>query len=512
MQSDMNPLLVVGFDGMTWDAADKIAMPNLEALIERGGRSSLQSTYPPVTCPAWPSYLTGKKPGKHGAYDFARLSKSGDVDLTSYQDLTSPTLIDVMNQLEVPSLFFEIPVTFPAPEGTADVIAGYPAELNDQKFSDPDLRKTLEEELGDFPPISPNRYTGHNQQEVEEQFFDTTRYRGDAFRNLLANREWQFATINFHLPDQFAHYFWDQFENHPGSSPLTRAYRLVDDLLGDIIATVPDSTNVMVISDHGQGPQAATVNLNYALMREGFLKLKSSFTTKIKRWMFQYGLNPAKIKSLLDTLNLTRFLSLLDRESRDEILNKFLSFKDVDFESTDAFAFGHMGQIYWLGNGDQSPEQLKQSLRTVTDGEESLEIETFIELRDGTEPSFEKPKWLVKMNGWSDIAYPLFLGEWGLKQPSSYAGCHRPEGILAWAGPDLTTEEPEEPSLYDLAPTIHRLLELPPQPDFDGRVLEELLAEDAPDARSAKDYTTDNTTQSGDDEERIEQLKNLGYL
>ena len=67
-------LLIIGFDGATFDLIRPWAaagyLPHLAALMGDGVTADLASTLPPVTSPAWPTFMTGANPGKHGVFDF----------------------------------------------------------------------------------------------------------------------------------------------------------------------------------------------------------------------------------------------------------------------------------------------------------------------------------------------------------------------------------------------------------------------------------------------------------
>lgn len=70
----MTKVLIFGLDGGTVDLikpwADEGVLPTFKKLMRSGVWSKLESTFPPITCPAWPSMLTGKKPDKLGLYHF----------------------------------------------------------------------------------------------------------------------------------------------------------------------------------------------------------------------------------------------------------------------------------------------------------------------------------------------------------------------------------------------------------------------------------------------------------
>ena len=69
-------VLVLGLDGATFDLLDawmeRGLMPNVQRLATEGSRAVLRSVMPPVTAPAWTSFATGVRPGKHGVFDFRR--------------------------------------------------------------------------------------------------------------------------------------------------------------------------------------------------------------------------------------------------------------------------------------------------------------------------------------------------------------------------------------------------------------------------------------------------------
>ena len=68
-------VVILGVDGADFAHyrrwIDKGLMPNFRKLSERGRMGILESTYPPVTAPAWISLMTGEQPGSHGIVGWA---------------------------------------------------------------------------------------------------------------------------------------------------------------------------------------------------------------------------------------------------------------------------------------------------------------------------------------------------------------------------------------------------------------------------------------------------------
>lgn len=69
----MTRLLVIGLDGATFRVIKPLCnegeLPNLSKLLASGTHGILESTFPPVTGPAWAALATGKNPGKTGIFD-----------------------------------------------------------------------------------------------------------------------------------------------------------------------------------------------------------------------------------------------------------------------------------------------------------------------------------------------------------------------------------------------------------------------------------------------------------
>uniref|UniRef100_UPI00321BD58C alkaline phosphatase family protein n=1 Tax=Mycolicibacterium poriferae TaxID=39694 RepID=UPI00321BD58C len=47
-------------------------LPNLARAMREGAYAPLPSVVPPVTFPAWSSFMTGLEPGRHGLFDFTQ--------------------------------------------------------------------------------------------------------------------------------------------------------------------------------------------------------------------------------------------------------------------------------------------------------------------------------------------------------------------------------------------------------------------------------------------------------
>ena len=97
------PLLVIGLDGATHRLVDPLLaageMPELARLMAAGCHGVLRSTFPPLTPPAWSSFMTGKNPGKHGVMGFrGRPTGYQSGDWISSRNVRARTLWDIVGE------------------------------------------------------------------------------------------------------------------------------------------------------------------------------------------------------------------------------------------------------------------------------------------------------------------------------------------------------------------------------------------------------------------------------
>jgi len=72
----IRPVLVLALDGATFSVIEPLVaagrLPNLARAMREGVFAPLPSVLPPVTFPAWSSFMTGLEPGEHGVFDFTQ--------------------------------------------------------------------------------------------------------------------------------------------------------------------------------------------------------------------------------------------------------------------------------------------------------------------------------------------------------------------------------------------------------------------------------------------------------
>lgn len=542
--------VVVGIDGATFDLirpwVDEGKLPNFEQFLEDGVTSELTTTYPPLTAPAWVSFMTGCNPGKHGVYDFLKSDPESE-EVVNYSSIQSPTLWEMLNSKSRRCGLVNVPVTYPPPDIDGHVISGTLSSSDPRESCTPSsLIEELEEKTGtnwwhresfNFAPSKPLEYfEGHLDYNKKLAKYSLT---------MLEEYEYDFFMVLLDIVDSISHFFWHYMdEEHPYhenrgeeySEAILRAYQFVDGFLGDLDELLPADTNVVLMSDHGFGPIDTMVNLNNFFMDEDLLRLKKSPGTLLKRSLRGLGINPTRLVRIAEFLGLDKVASMLPKDLRNKIIGSMGSYSDINWLETVCYSRGHMGQVHLVDRLKGDPETyrearsrvaetLRNDLRDPETGEQLVtEIKFREEIYDG--PYLEDaPDLFLVMKDFQCIAYPLFSGGSDLVIPHIQKGRyanHRMNGIFCGLGPAFRSGETlSEASITDLVPTLQFTQGVPVADHLDGEVLtgafEESYRQGTELEYGSYEGSVPPSTGSPDEpdggqDEAIERLEGLGYL
>jgi predicted AlkP superfamily phosphohydrolase/phosphomutase len=378
-------VLVLGLDGATldlirpWAAEGKL--PNFARLMDEGTWGDLASTVPPVTSPAWPTFSTGKNPGKHSIFDYIR-PRQGQFDLVNASAIDSPTLWEILSSKGKRVGVVNVPVTYPPRPVNGFLVAGLlsPSKAN---FTYPsDFLSRYEAQLEPYRVMPKVQYKDGIEDEFIADLQDLIERRTRYALALMQNEPWDFMMVHFLALDVAQHALWHFMDaTHPRHDPtqaarygdaILRLYQRVDAALGEITAQLDSHVLLFLMSDHGFGPLHRMVNLNNLFLKAGLLRLKRDPATRIKFILARLGVTPANAYEWLVRLGLQSVTFKVSKRARNRVVGRFLSFDDVDWSRTAAYSMGHVGQVYLNVKGRQPqgivpPEEYGQVRQRVVD-------------------------------------------------------------------------------------------------------------------------------------------------
>jgi predicted AlkP superfamily phosphohydrolase/phosphomutase len=255
----------VGLDGATFDVIDPLVaagrLPTLAKLLAGGARAALRSVVPPLSAPAWVSFMTGTNPGRHGVYHFRTLEREGiGSTLVGSWAYKGTTIFDRASAAGRNVLAFRVPMTYPAWPINGTMIAGFPTPDPRTTYSEP---AEVGERIGPLVQMNAMRSMVSSVDDQAANFDFYLKRSTDVIVDMLKPGDVDFFCYVNSVTDWIAHKFWrfsdkdaPAHEPHPvdgGSTLVESFYEKVDDSLGRILAAAPDDALVLVLSDHGTG-------------------------------------------------------------------------------------------------------------------------------------------------------------------------------------------------------------------------------------------------------------------
>lgn len=539
-------VLIIGLDGATFDYIDPLIdegkLRSIAKLIKNGVRSKLKTTVPPITGSAWPSFMTGKTPAKHGVFDFIQQEIKEDVSLVDSRSIVGETIFDILSRNGKKVISINVPVTYPPWKINGIMITGMLSPENAEITCPPELKK----ELGDYRIDIKTSYKEGKEQEMIDDLEDLLIKRTKLTKKLLSEEDWNFAMVVFRGVDIIPHYFRKYMDpGHPGYARSNKKYRdaisniyeKTDKAIEEVCGVIPDDTTIFMMSDHGHGRLRKMINLNMWFLKKGFLALKKSPKVSLKYNLFKIGLSPQNVYNMLSKFGIQNIIQNFSRQTRNKILNSMLSFTDVDWNRTKAYSLGHIGQIYVNLKG-------REPFGIVNKGEEYEKVRDEIiqrlkELKDPDTDDYVIEKLVKKEEIYSgpylDNAPDLFVFTkneeydcFALMAQNTDIFCDHFKkqtgkhtlhgGIFVANGPEIELGmEVDGANIIDITPTVLYLMGLPIPDDIDGRVLKEIFKPQfvkRNKLRFEKSKRVDKVklTEEGEQEEIKERLRNLGYL
>lgn len=287
-------VIIIGIDGGTFDLirpwAEEKRLPNFQRLMEKGLWGDLTSTIPPVTAPAWTSFMTGQNPGKHGLFHFIEPKPNAyEFRYTNAITRSSKTLWKLLSENNIKVGVINVPMTYPPEPVNGYMISGMDTPDDDCDFTYPiGLKKELKEIFGDIKfgvkflgDIRTDRRRDEflrEVMEIEDRITDISLY-------LMKKYPTDVQMLVYRSTDQVPHLFWHYMDKtHPNYDPsgakrygsaIFDIYKRLDENIGRILDNLSEDTSVILMSDHGAGPTSGTVlYLNRFLEEIGTLKFK----------------------------------------------------------------------------------------------------------------------------------------------------------------------------------------------------------------------------------------------
>jgi len=528
----MTETIILGLDGATWDLLDPLIesgkMPNIESLLAEGYSGTLESTFPPITAPAWLSMATGQNPGKTGVFYFLNRTSPDSFEFESMggEDFNGRSFWDILNAAGVSTGIFNFPMLYPTYDVEGFMISGFGAPEDGNFTSPPSLQSELDNVTNGYEikvPYADPKYV-ERPASLQSDLLEVVQKREAAIEYLLREKgpDVFFGVIS--ATDWAQHYFWryhdtDHVLHEPSeySGSLAEIFSRVDETVGKVADFArEEEATLLLVSDHGFGPANGTFYSNEWLERAGFqTSVGTSLVSRLRTEYFPYlrrALEPVVAAVPL----LSDLAATVGRSVRGSPLDGIDQERSIAFASEQGFT---TGLIYTLSEDPADRSAVVDELRDLCEVR-GLDVDIYApeDLYSGSNIDLA-PDILFEIEDLEYAVDPrastrddIFASE----PPSpSRSGGHRRDGIYLVSGPDVEPGEGGRKSLLDIAPTILARQSLPVPKEMDGIPIEEPFADEfdvdrAPLSSLVTDRSHDGDRQNSN--EVRDRLEDLGYI
>jgi predicted AlkP superfamily phosphohydrolase/phosphomutase len=570
----MSRVCIIGWDGATFDLIEPWVaqgkLPNIAEVMRNGAHGALRSTLPPMTFPAWSSFMTGKNPGKHGIYDFTRPRPGTyDLEFVNGGQRRAPSFWKLLSDAGRRVISISVPCTYPPERVNGIVLSGFDAagiggssgKLDARGMHPPEVYDELDRELGGHPIGSfPIAEINDGQPDLAlRKILAVIERKSATAKYLMQNHEWDCFMILFGESDGVGHHFWKYcdpqsplFTANPADmkDSILQVYQALDRQLGELKSMLPPETTLLMMSDHGFGGVSnAVLYPNCWLREQGFL----NFRGNASRWRSRM-LNAVKMHAVAWLPNaVQRLLSRVAQRQLGGIEAK-VRYGVIDWSRSKAyFDENPYYPSLRINLKDREPrgivepgaeyEQLRnQLIEQLEDWRHPETGERIVHRAYRREDVYEGPfvkdapdivvHWSTHENytyafkvsaksrslAWTEDLDP--------SQPESMAfftgksGSHRDNGIFLAEGPRVEAGTTLEGArIIDVAPTILHLMDVAVPVDMDGEALIHMLSDDRPaavavgdDAPAPMELDSSAGYTAEDNVVISERLRALGYI
>ena len=266
--------------------------------------------------------------------------------------------------------------------------------------------------------------------------------------------------------------------------------------------------------------------------------MRDDFSTRAKFWLAKTDLI-GKVYRIVSKLGLGKVANLVSKPARNKVLNSFMSFDDIDWARTKAYARGAFGQIFVnlkarepegiIEPGDAYEEIITQLIEAleelphpetgeplITDIHRKSEIFNGPYLENAADVIFSIQNYLYQSSVKMGLDSESILG----KSEYEDSGSHRLDGIIVMSGPGIAEGSSiSNATIADILPTMLALAGLPVPEDLDGQPLVQAFTDAQKQAIkfvSGSSNTAGETSTPDLDESELteieDRLRSLGYL
>src|SRR5579862_9337863 len=196
MASTVEKVLVIGLDcaepSLVFEKW-RDQLPNLSALMQRGAWTTMNSTTPPITVPAWSCMMSSKDPGTLGIYGFRNRKDYtyGGLTFATSTAVKEPRLWDILSKAGKKLVVLGVPGTYPPSPVNGAMVSCFltPDPVTNQYTYPAELRDEIDQVLGKNQyMVDVSDYRTENKEAVLREIYEMTDRRFALAKHWIRNK------------------------------------------------------------------------------------------------------------------------------------------------------------------------------------------------------------------------------------------------------------------------------------------------------------------------------------
>jgi len=539
--SKKQKLVIIGLDGVSWEIINLLIkegrLPTLKKLINSGVYGVLHSSIPPITAPAWASFVTGKNPGKHGVFDFVQPKESlSNLKPVTSTDIKGATFYEILEKEGKQCILINMPVSYP-PRIEGIVITSL---MSPDNFIFP---QTLVEEIPELKNyrIVPNTslLTKGKVREYIKDIRKVERTRFTCAKEIFNKKKWDLFFLLFSGTDWVNHSIYSKILKLEDDEEVNEAKALycdIDSYIKWFINRMDKNTNLIIMSDHGFRVCYGTFFINEWLRRQGYLKV--FFRTKKQVYYHRFDEELAKSsKSFSLPSFITKFLLMLTKTlpastnllySVYLILLRHLPFivmmKAIpQFDKTICYSISSQSRALYINSkkkfndapvGDDEYGKIRRKiineLKKLRDSKKYPIMKNVLKGEDVYDGPYLRNAPDIVMIPNDCYMFASYFAPIVFCRKEKLRNDHDENGIFLAYGPDIKKGYCLKISkIIDIAPTILYMFDTPIPKDMDGAILSEIFKIDSNVAKRKPKYVSPKHYEKKKFKEKIKRLARM---
>ncbi|MFQ6119650.1 MAG: alkaline phosphatase family protein [Methanosarcinales archaeon] len=466
MEKEKIKNLIIGFDGATWKIIDPLIkngkLPSFKYLKDNGTYGPLQSTFPPLTVPAWISMFSGKSPERMKYFDWKILKRKNAKivsSLTSSFDFKGGLLWDYLSKNGLKSLVLSIPGTYPPYQINGHIVGFDFTPLENYTYP-PDLELKINKNANIEHIKIIQKEFQKGKETALKIIYEEEKTILQILKLLHKSYSYDVIIVRFGIPDHVSHVSTEDIE-------MDECHYKMDEILSDIMNSI-DFDYLFLVSDHGIKKISDIIYINRFFEKQGLLRVKSKAKMLSQITNILHKLLGEKYsKKVLRTI----FKKFLMRGQRKIIEAPHeLILGNIDIENTKVFA-------YSSGYTNYMPIYIldKKSKKEIINKVKLMEgIDKIYDVKNENKTSAHLvPDFIVESD--KAISPQIIIS---VSKEKRLRWKHDLMGFFLAYGPEIKKGNIiENAKIIDIAPTILHMKNVSIQDDIDGKVLFKIFNE-----------------------------------